>query len=141
MRANGVPNFPDPKPGGGFDFQSGPGGVDVSSPVYNSANAKCQKYMPNGGSGPAFNPQEGAQLLTIASCMRQHGISDFPDPERAPTSNGGLPHLSGKPGTYSRITNFQGWLLEFPASINMQSPTYIQASDACHAQFLNTPQA
>jgi hypothetical protein len=141
MRANGVPDFPDPKSGGGFEVQGGRGGVDLSSPLYKSANAECQKYLPNGGAGPTFNPAEGAQLLTIAKCMRQHGISGFPDPERAPTSNGGLPHLPGKPGTYSRITNFQGWLLEFPASIDMQSPTYIRASAACHASFLNTPQA
>jgi len=140
MRANGVPNFPDPKPGGGFEVQSGPGGIDPSSPQYQLADAKCQKYMPNGGAGPTFNPQEGAQLLDIAKCMRQHGVPDFPDPKRAPTGNDGLPPL-GKPGTYGRITNFQGWLLEFPAAINMQSPTYVHASAACRAQFLNTPQS
>lgn len=139
MRANGVPNFPDPNPGGGFDIQSGSGGIDLSSPLYKSADARCQKYMPNRGAGPTFNPQEGAQLLKIATCMRQHGIADFPDPERAPTSDGGLPRL-GKPGTYSRITNFQGWLLEFRATINMQSPAYTRAAVACGAAFLNHPQ-
>ena len=85
--------------------------------------------MPSSGAGPTFNAQEGAQLLKIANCMRQHAISDFPDPQRAPTSNGGLPHL-GKPGTYSRITNFQGWLLEYPATINMQIGPH--AASAAH---------
>jgi hypothetical protein len=134
MRANGLPNFPDPQPGGGFPFQRS-AGMDPSSPLFKAAQAKCLKLLPNGGSGPTFSTQAGTQLVDIAKCMRQHGISDFPDPEKAPT--GSLP--APKPGI-TRITNYEGWLLEFPATINMQSAAYTRAATACRAQFLNHPQ-
>jgi len=134
MRANGVPGFPDPNPGGGFAIRVG-SGVDPASAQYQSANAKCGKLLPGGGVGPTVNPREGAALVKIATCMRAHGIAGFPDPVRA--TSGSLPRP--KPG-YSRITNFQGWLLEFPATIDMQSPAYVRAAAACGAGFLNRPQ-
>jgi hypothetical protein len=133
MRANGVPNFPDPSPGGGWNFRAG-SGIDQSSPLFKRAQAKCQKLLPNGGAGPAFNAQAGPQLLKIASCMRHHGIPDFPDPTRAP-GNGSLSSLPHKPGI-GMITDYQGWLLEFPSTINTQSPAYTRALAACHASFL-----
>lgn len=48
MRANGVPDFPDPNPGGGFLFQRG-SGIDPSSPAFMAAQAKCKKLLPGGG--------------------------------------------------------------------------------------------
>jgi hypothetical protein len=66
--------------------------------------------------------------------MRQHGFPDFPDPTRAP-ANGSLSSLPRKPGI-GMITDFQGWLLEFPSTINMQSPAYTRALASCHASFL-----
>ena len=80
MRANGVPNFPDPKPGGGFRFPASP------APAFAAAQAKCQKLLPNGGAPPPFDPQALGQLRQIAVCMRRHGVPDFPDPERAPAT-------------------------------------------------------
>ncbi len=135
MRANGVPGFPDPNPGGSFTVHAGSGGIDPASPQYQAANAKCGKLLPGGGAGPTFNPLEGAALVKIAACMREHGIAGFPDPVRAPS--GSLP--PPKPG-YTRITNFEGWLLEFPATIDLQSPAYARAAAACGAGFLNRPQ-
>ncbi len=85
MRANGVPNFPDPKPGRGFSFPASP------APAFSAAKAKCQKLLPNGGAPPPFDPQALGQLRQIAICMRQHGVPDFPDP-------GGLPRLD-RPGS------------------------------------------
>jgi hypothetical protein len=38
MRAHGVPSFPDPLPGGGFDV---PSAVDTGSPAFTSANGAC----------------------------------------------------------------------------------------------------
>lgn len=53
MRANGGPNFPDPSPGGGFQFSAG-SGIDPSSPAMKAAQATCRKLLPAGGppSGP-----------------------------------------------------------------------------------------
>ena len=133
MRANGVPDFPDPRPGGGWNVQTS-SGIDLTSPLFEKAQAKCQKLLPGGGAGPAFNPQAGPQLLKVASCMRQHGIPDFPDPTRAP-ANGSLSSIARHRGI-DMITDYQGWLLEFPATINRQSPAYTRALTTCHASFL-----
>ena len=47
MRSNGLPNFPDPKAGGGFLFHTS-AGVDPSSPAFKAAQAKCKKFLPEG---------------------------------------------------------------------------------------------
>jgi hypothetical protein len=39
MRSHGVPNFPDPLPGGGFSY---PSTVNPQSPAAQRANAACQ---------------------------------------------------------------------------------------------------
>ena len=95
MRANGVPNFPDPKPGGGFSFPASP------APAFAAAQAKCQKLLPNGGAPPPFDPQALVQLRQIAVCMRRHGVPDFPDPAGLPRAA----HQTRRPAaTRSRTT-------------------------------------
>lgn len=47
MRANGVPNFPDPKPGGGGQFAV-PAGTNPAAPAFRAAQAKCQKLLGGG---------------------------------------------------------------------------------------------
>ena len=120
MRANGVPNFPDPKPGGGFRFPASP------APAFSAAQAKCQKLLPNGGAPPRFDPQALVQLRQIAICMRQHGVPDFPDPVRAPTTG----PSAGPPGA-SRVADYRGVLLAFPATLDTSSPAFDQAAAAC----------
>ncbi|MGO9960380.1 MAG: hypothetical protein ACLP50_31130 [Solirubrobacteraceae bacterium] len=133
MRANGVPNFPDPQPGGGELFEI-PAGANPAAPAFRAAHAKCQKLMPNGGapgSGPPPSDQTLAKLPRIAVCMRQHSISDFPDPRTsAPAS---LP-----PGI-AEITNFDGAVLLFPQTLNTQAPAYRHALTACGAPPLGLP--
>jgi hypothetical protein len=128
MRANGVPNVPDPIPGGGFAFD--PVGIDRGAPAVKAAQAKCQPFAPQppggpsaGSSGPP-SAQALAQLRTVARCMREHGISAFPDPQTSAPRN-------FNPGEYSNITNYEGVFLLFPASIDMQSPAWEQAAAAC----------
>jgi hypothetical protein len=127
MRANGVPNFPDPQPGGGFEFHP-----SVSSPAFRAAQAECGKLLPDplasgdGSLPPRVKAQALAQLRTVAQCMRQHGIAGFPDPRLTPPPNLGL-------GEYSEITNYEGVFLLFPATIDMQSPAWEQAAGACGA--------
>lgn len=124
MRANGVPNFPDPTPGGGFAFQA-----PVSSPALKGAQAKCQKLLPGGGPpGPGSKTHPSAQtlgkLLKIAECMRTHGVPQFPDPRTSVPSN---------PVGIREITDFDDAILLFPSTINMQAPAYRQALTACGA--------
>src|SRR5581483_3141778 len=62
MRANGVPSFPDPSPGGGFLFNAN--GVDRSSPAFKEAQVKCSKLL--AGSGP---PLPGTQTHPTAQTL------------------------------------------------------------------------
>jgi len=126
MRANGVPNFPDPKAGGGFLFHTGTG-VDPSSPAFKAAQAKCKRFLPEGpGSGSPPSAQTLAHYLTIAKCMRRHSISDFPDPRTTAPSN---PRAAlGGSGV---ISDIEGVILVFPGTIDQQSPLFTHAAAAC----------
>lgn len=103
VRANGVPNFPDPSSTGGGGLQirqqdrAGSGqsmsvdGVSVNAPAFRSAMRKCQSKLPNGGQPSAQQlAQMRRQALTMARCMRAHGVSDFPDPKVQPGPGGGV---------------------------------------------------
>lgn len=134
MRSSGVPNFPDPNPGGGFLFPVG-AGINPASPAFRAARAKCQKLLPGGGPpGPGSTTHPSAQtlarLVRIAQCMREHGISQFPDPRTSvPTNVAGI----------DEITDFDGVILLFPATFNLQAPAYKQALTACGAPPLGLP--
>jgi hypothetical protein len=79
MRANGVPNFPDPKPGEGIKL---PPGLDRNSPAAKKAEAACEKYRPE---QPDEDPKKDswpqADKLKYAQCMRTNGVPRFPDPK------------------------------------------------------------
>jgi hypothetical protein len=137
MRAHGVPNFPDPHTGRGPIFNTA--GIDPSSPAFLTAQAKCQKLISGAVGGP-FSPgarthpsaQTLTKLLRIARCMRQHGVPQFPDPQTSVPSN---PSASGA----GEITDFDGVILVFPATINLQAPAYREALTACGAPPLGLP--
>jgi hypothetical protein len=127
MRSNGVPNFPDPKAGGGFLFHANTG-MNPSSPAFKAAQAKCHKLMPGGGPPSTTNPspQTLARFLKVARCMRAHGVSGFPDPRTSVPSN---PFGSGS-GT-GVISDIEGAILIFPSTIDQQSPVFTRAAAAC----------
>jgi hypothetical protein len=126
MRANGVPNFPDPSPGRGMLFSLA--GLDTSAPAFEAAQTKCQKLMGPGlplpGSRTHPSAQTMAKLLGIARCVRGHGVPQFPDPQTSVP-----PHPAG----IQEITDFDGAILLFPSTINLQAPAYRQALTACGA--------
>ena len=124
MRSNGVPNFPDPNAGGGFLFHAS-AGIDPSSPAFKAAQAKCRSSCRAAAPArPTPSPQTLAQFLKIARCMRQHGVSDFPDPRTSVPSN---PF-----GSAARvISDIEGVILVFPSTIDQQSPAFTRAAAAC----------
>jgi hypothetical protein len=79
MRANGLPDWPDPK-------FNGNGGVDISAPEgsdrtkVDAAMRKCKALLPNGGEPQKADPAVVAQLRKFSQCMREHGVPKFPDP-------------------------------------------------------------
>ena len=54
MRSSGVPNFPDPSAGGGFQFPARAG--IINSPLFKAAQAKCHKLLPEDGPGSGAPP-------------------------------------------------------------------------------------
>jgi hypothetical protein len=122
MRSHGVPNFPDPPAGGGpLKIVSG-SGIDPQSPAFQSAQSACFKLLP-GKAGPGGSSESRKlQLLTLARCMRAHGVTSFPDPTpgapTAPPSGGGI--AFGGPGGFISV----------PQTL-IQSPAFKQAAATC----------
>jgi hypothetical protein len=126
MRAGGVPDFPDPMPGGGFEFHPG-AGIDRSSPAFRAAQEKCAKFMAGGlGHTPGSTTHPSAQWLATmvkaAQCMRRRGIAAFPDPTTT------VPSLSGFVGV---ISDIEGAIFVLPASLDTQSPLFTRAARTC----------
>ncbi|MBO2446031.1 hypothetical protein J4573_02945 [Actinomadura barringtoniae] len=80
MRQNGVPDWPDPIDGDKFLMPKGK--IDPKSPSFKNASAKCESVRPPEWKAPSkLDPAVQAQALKYAKCMRQNGVSDFPDPQ------------------------------------------------------------
>ena len=129
MRAHGVTNFPDPGTGGGgIQFRITPNsGISPFSPSFKAARASCHKLLPGGGAVSGHpSAQDKAQMLQVSQCMRQHGITDFPDPTTTPPSN---PTSSG-----AAVIGRNGVFLVLPKTIDVQSPAFKQAATACNFQ-------
>jgi len=62
------------------------------------------------------------RMLEVTACMREHGISGFPDPSTSPPSN---------PAGNSAIVGSGGYFLAIPKSIDTSSPAFEQAAAAC----------
>jgi hypothetical protein len=109
MRKHGVTNFPDPNGQGLITIHSGMG-IDPGSPAFRSARTVCDKLLPNGGQPtPAQLAHQQQELLAFSSCMRAHGLKDFPDP-----SEGGL-RIRVSPGS----------------DLDPNNPTFRKAQQAC----------
>jgi hypothetical protein len=104
VRSHGVPNFPDPDSRGVFPKTAIPG---VSVSRLRAAEDACQNLAPAGQ--PPLTAQDQQDYLKAATCMRSHGITNFPDP----TFSGGGVHLS------------------IPASIDTSSQLFNQARQTC----------
>jgi len=76
MRASGVPNFPDPGPGG---YQTS--GINLRSPAAQSAFKVCDKHLHQFGHPPPVPASVLHQELLLAQCMRANGVPNFPDPD------------------------------------------------------------
>lgn len=81
MRSNGVSSFPDPNSSGALPKKT-PQQLGVSSSRYQAATQACAHLIPNGGEGPS--PAQVQQMkssgLKFSRCMRNHGVTNFPDP-------------------------------------------------------------
>jgi hypothetical protein len=91
MRSHGVPTFPDPNSKGQVSPSSI---VNLNSPQYRKAQEVCRSLAPRGGQtvggSGSLTPQQQAQFLRFARCMRAHGVSKFPDPTSSGMSLSGV---------------------------------------------------
>jgi hypothetical protein len=78
MRAHGVTDYPD----SGAPIQASPGSdLDLSNPTYRAARQACRSLLPTVNLNPAQQAQANADALKFSACMRNHGITKFPDPQ------------------------------------------------------------
>jgi len=113
MRADGVPNFPDPNAQGVIQFGSSDG-IDPRSAAFQNAQQKCAKYQGGGHKpSPAQRAKAQAAALKFSQCMRSHGEPDFPDPQ---FSSGGISIKISAPGS---------------GTLDPNSPIFKRAQKAC----------
>jgi hypothetical protein len=114
MRAHGVPNFPEPAEGK-LILKGGPNsGPNPGSPQFQSARRACGHLMPQHAPSPAQSAEFQAKALKFSSCMREHGLPNFPDPK---FSGGGV-QLSINKGS----------------GIDPRTPRFQAARKACQSQ-------
>lgn len=111
IRSNGYPAFPDPLTNGSFPNN---GSLNLSSPQYQTAAHKCRNLQP----APNANQyQAGYQaMLKYSACMRQNGVSNYPDPVLSNTGVG----IPLKIGTG-------------PGEVNTSSPQFTSAAGKCRS--------
>jgi hypothetical protein len=127
MRSHGVPNFPDPRSGGGIQI-SPSSGLNPQSPAFQAARNRCRKILPGGGPG-ARKPTkaEFTAGLTFARCMRSHGLPNFPDP------------LASAPAGSGPIIALQGMMFKPGPGFDPGSPAFQQAASHCGVRVPNPP--
>jgi hypothetical protein len=82
MRDNGVKDFPDPDPSGELTVDGVLNGtsLDPNSAAWKKAIEACKELEPAGFTGHKRSAAEQKAALQFAQCMRDNGITDFPDP-------------------------------------------------------------
>jgi hypothetical protein len=118
MRDNGVREFPDPDASGTFTIETIANGtsIDTDSATFQRAITTCKDLEPAGFTGFTRNPEQQQAALKFAQCIRDNGVTDFPDPaidepmidtDRIPSTDtpGGMTILHAamqKCGTFAR---------------------------------------
>lgn len=118
MRAHGVPNFPDPSARGGLVI---PNDINPQSPAFSSAQQLCGKLATAGPGQAGSSESRKLELLTVARCMRAHGIANFADPTTSPPP----------PGAGNVVIGGNGWYLALGTAAERQSPAYKRAAAHC----------
>ena len=82
MRTNGISAFPDPNSSGQLTIDGIANGtsIDPNTPAFQQALTACKSLEPAGFMGTQRTPAQQAAALKFAQCMRDNGITNFPDP-------------------------------------------------------------
>jgi hypothetical protein len=102
----------------------------LTSPAFDLAQKECAKLGLElaGDAASSEKPPaaEIAQWLSVARCMRAHGVPNFPDP-----TTSFPPDPAAWPAKYSAVFNLNGVDWAVPKSIDLQAPAVKQAATAC----------
>lgn len=118
LRGHGIPNFPDPSPGAPPRI---PSYINTEAPAFKAAQAACARLLPAAGRSGSSSESRRLQLLAVASCMRQHGVPNFPDPTSSPPPPGN-----------GNVIGANGVYLAVGPPANQQSPAFRSAAATCH---------
>ena len=82
MRENGVREFPDPDASGELTIDGVVNGssLDTSTPAWKGAIGACKDLEPSGFTGHKRSSEQQSAALEFAQCIRENGVTDFPDP-------------------------------------------------------------
>lgn len=82
MRDEGVREFPDPDASGTLTIETVANGtsIDTDSASFQRAITACKDLEPAGFTGFARTPEQQQAALKFAQCIRDNGVTDFPDP-------------------------------------------------------------
>lgn len=82
MRSNGVQDFPDPDASGSLTIDAIANGssLDTDSAAFKRALDACKDLQPAGFTGTKATSEQQVARLKFAQCIRDNGVSDFPDP-------------------------------------------------------------
>jgi hypothetical protein len=101
VRSHGVSNFPDPTSNGGIPKETA-AELGVSQSQLQAAESDCAHLLPAGGTLSGTNNQtitvaQQQYYLEVATCMRSHGVTNFPEPSffGGSVEFQGLGHLPG----------------------------------------------
>jgi hypothetical protein len=109
MRSHGVPTFPDPDSGGVIQKGLVVAARSVDPSRFDAASTACGHLLPAGPGAVQISRADRVDYLKAATCMRRHGIPNFPDP------------------TFPN----NGVKFNIPSSINPNSPQVVHALPIC----------
>jgi hypothetical protein len=114
MRSHGVSNFPDLPRVGTRSVKLTIQRLAASNSQFQAAQRACNHLLPNGGSSSQERAQQSrtrlADELSFAKCMRNHGVTRFPDP-------------TAQSGLTVEMVQAQG--------IDVHSPAFLRVVQAC----------
>lgn len=121
MRDNGVTEFPDPDADGGLTLDGVANGssIDTDGAAWKTAAAACKDLEPAGFTGHKRSAAQQAEALKFAQCIRENGVTDFPDPgpddpmvdtNKIPSANesGGMTILNAAMDTCGKLAEKAG---------------------------------
>jgi signal transduction histidine kinase len=105
-----------------FTLQSGPSNEPLTGRAAGVAHTGAPGGFPAPGSTTHPSAPTMAHWRQVSQCMREHGVSRFPDPRTS------VPRPLPR---FGQVSDRDGAILAIPATINMQSAAFTQATTAC----------